>query len=281
MADLEELESLLRKLREVYEEADTKSVQLKHFLRKVADGEKELSEEKRTTCTQLLTKTKKTVHDLFRCLHTLTEIIEDGCDKLKATESAELQSLPSLQLPSFDDNLLQLRVPTTRVSTGSTDSAIGLVDSKSSSLLDPEEHRDSIASSRQSENVDNTLLEEEEPLNDLSRDSGAQGPVLPDFHNLSVTSIQSNSVNIDPVEEALLEAAKDPKIWDPKIGPVPEHQPERDSVAFANFIEPKDKNLMAAQAKAVHGAQRHANRNDENNVLVIKDDYYDDKDCDV
>ena len=38
---------------------------------------------------------------------------------------------------------------------------------------------------------------------------------------------------------------------------------------------------MDAQAKAVHGAQRHANRNEENNVLVIKDDYYGDKECDV
>lgn len=112
MSDLEELiDSLLQKLKEIYEEADTKSPQLKHALRKVADGEKELSEEKRAACTRLLKKTKRTMHDLSRCLHTLTEIIEDGCDKLKTTESAEFQSL---QPSSFDESFLQLRVPITR-----------------------------------------------------------------------------------------------------------------------------------------------------------------------
>lgn len=115
MSDLEELiDSLLQKLKEIYEEADTKSPQLKHALRKVADGEKELSEEKRAACTRLLKKTKKTMHDLSRCLHTLEEIIEDGCEKLKAAGSAEFQSCSSLQPSSFDDSLLQLRVPITR-----------------------------------------------------------------------------------------------------------------------------------------------------------------------
>ena len=51
--------------------------------------------------------------------------------------------------------------------------------------------------------------------------------------------------------------------------------PERDSVAFANTIESDERSFIESQGRAVHGETRHQN------IIVMKDDYYGEKDCDV
>lgn len=272
MGDLsEQAKSLLEVLQTCHEEADLKEPYIKHFLKKLTDGRIEITEQNTDQYIQILKELRTTLIELSTSVNKLTKLVDDGL-KLLETFEDKPQSCKSLKPASYenDDNLLvaELRDQKTRVST---DSAIGSIGSNISSRSEFDDNRQSSASP--TEHADDTGSGDH--TNDLATTSSIREQRVPglglDFQNLSMSSLQSNSCN----EETNVSNEEVDVRWDQKIGPVSSQPPERDSVAFANTIESDERSFIESQGRAVHGETRHQN------IIVMKDDYYGEKDCDV